>query len=206
MNCDACDHLIDFGAVKIFGGRTVCDACFAVLTSKVATADIDSSLAKSTAFILMTCEDCGRSFSSPVGVRTTRVTCSECVAVVESLNLADTRQAAVTDQLQFTAPSSNPPHLPSDQLNNGYGTASFALGIASVLLYQIGIIPLLGIVFGVIALSTYKEAIHKNKWMAITGLVLSMIYMIMSASFWAQSEASPSQVLQGKPTQRHRGR
>jgi hypothetical protein len=93
----------------------------------------------------------------------------------------------------------------SSQTNNGFATASFGLGVASLFLYQIGIIPLLGIIFGVRGLSTFKETVQKNKWMAITGLSLSLIYMILSATFWAQLGKSPSEVMAGKSAPIARG-
>ena len=59
--------------------------------------------------------------------------------------------------------------------------AGFWLGMASIFIYPLGIIPLLGIIFSCVGMATFDESIHKNRWMAVIGLALSLIYMLMNA-------------------------
>lgn len=76
-----------------------------------------------------------------------------------------------------TAP---PPPPQTTLINNWAGLTSFILGIASVFLFHIGILPLLGIVFGAIGIGTFDPKLHTNRWMGITGLTLSVLYMLMN--------------------------
>jgi len=55
----------------------------------------------------------------------------------------------------------------------------FVLGIVSIFLYFIGILPILAIVFSAIGLGTFKQELQKNKWMAGVGLALGIIYTLM---------------------------
>jgi hypothetical protein len=64
--------------------------------------------------------------------------------------------------------------------NNPMALTGFILGLASVGFYFIGILPILGIVFSSIGLATFKPDIQKNKWMAVAGLILSVLYTLMS--------------------------
>ncbi len=71
--------------------------------------------------------------------------------------------------------------LTADQRKaSGMAVAGFSLGIASVFLYWIGIVPILGLIFSIIALATYRPEIHTGRWMAVIGLVLSALYTVMS--------------------------
>jgi tetratricopeptide (TPR) repeat protein len=65
---------------------------------------------------------------------------------------------------------------------NGMAAAGFALGLASIPFYFIGILPILGIVFSAIGLGTFKPERQKAKWMAVTGLILGIIYSILSVT------------------------
>jgi len=69
--------------------------------------------------------------------------------------------------------------------NNRYGITGFVLGLVSVFFYFIGIIPLLAVVFSAIGLGTFQEANQKNNWMAITGLILGILFSILCIIFWA---------------------
>lgn len=129
MICEACDQEIEFGKVKVFGGRIVCGSCFGVFRS---------------------------------------------------------RSAADQSKTETTPASTNAnPSIATVSPKNRFATASFYFGIASVFLYQIGIIPLLGIVLGVIGLITFKSPLQQNRWMAISGMIISLIFMIMSAAYWS---------------------
>ncbi len=70
-----------------------------------------------------------------------------------------------------------PPQEPKK--NNSMAATGFVLGIVSVFLYFIGILPILAIVFSSIGLGTFKPDSQKNKWMAGVGLALGIIYTLM---------------------------
>jgi hypothetical protein len=53
------------------------------------------------------------------------------------------------------------------------------LGLASIFLYGIGIVPILGIVFSAIGLGTFKPQLQKNHWMAGVGLAVSIVFTLM---------------------------
>lgn len=72
-----------------------------------------------------------------------------------------------------------------NETNNGFGVTGFVLGLVSIFVYFIGIIPLLAMIFSAIGLSTFKEQTQKNKWMAITGLILGILFSILCIAFWA---------------------
>jgi hypothetical protein len=76
-----------------------------------------------------------------------------------------------------TAPT---PQTTKKQTNRAT-VAGFWLGIASMFVYPLGIIPLLGIIFSCIGIANFDESIHKNRWMAGIGLALSLVYMLMNA-------------------------
>src|SRR5208337_833874 len=63
--------------------------------------------------------------------------------------------------------------------NNPMAATGFVLGIVSIFLYFIGILPILAIVFSAIGLGTFKQELQKNKWMAGVGLALGIIYTLM---------------------------
>lgn len=59
----------------------------------------------------------------------------------------------------------------------------FGFGIVSIFLYSLGIIPLIGIIVNIIALSQHKKAKHKKLWLPVTGLILSVVYLIVNLGF-----------------------
>jgi tetratricopeptide (TPR) repeat protein len=69
--------------------------------------------------------------------------------------------------------------------NNNIALAGFIIGLFSIFLFIFGIIPIIGILVSVIGLITIKKEIHKNKWMAISGLCLCVIFMFVN--FWIYS-------------------
>jgi hypothetical protein len=64
----------------------------------------------------------------------------------------------------------------AEKSNNGAALTGFILGLASIVLYFVGIIPVLAMVFGSIGLATFKPDAQKNKWMAGVGLALGVVY------------------------------
>ena len=64
------------------------------------------------------------------------------------------------------------------ELSNGFSTAGLSLGLVSILLAEIGVIPMAAIIFSTIGLSKVKERKGKGKTQAWIGLVLGIIYML----------------------------
>ena len=65
-------------------------------------------------------------------------------------------------------------------MTNGYAKAGLGLGIASVFLYFIGIIPLLAIIFSGIGWAKANEREGAGQTQAWIGLGLGIIYMLMN--------------------------
>ena len=139
---------------------------------------------------------CGQSLRIPTDQGPLVFTCPKCRAV---WNWPPSTERATSPATEYKPPATE--SMPAtnsvgtQSKNNPYAVTSFALGIASVFFFQVGILPLLGIVFGVIGLSTFREPAHKNKWMAAWGLILSIVYMVMNVGFWNQIGTSPSEAL-----------
>jgi hypothetical protein len=66
--------------------------------------------------------------------------------------------------------------------SNRLAQVGFWLGVASIFVFDLGIVPLLGIGFSVAGLSTFDEAKHSRKWQAWWGLGLSIVYMWANAA------------------------
>lgn len=62
---------------------------------------------------------------------------------------------------------------------NGFALTGFILGIASVLLASIGIIPILAIIFSGIGLGKVKDRSDKGKVQAWISLILGILYMLV---------------------------
>lgn len=63
--------------------------------------------------------------------------------------------------------------------SNGMCTASFVLGLISIFLNIIYVIPILSIIFGIIGISKIDNKKEKNKWMGIVGLILGVLYLMV---------------------------
>lgn len=97
--------------------------------------------------------------------------CDHCGAELLAEGGAESKQRPAAQQPAIhaaTAPS-----------NNTMALVGFILGLVSVVLYMIGIIPLLAVVFSGIGLATFKPESQKNKWMAGVGLGLGILYTFM---------------------------
>ncbi len=60
--------------------------------------------------------------------------------------------------------------------SNGFAITGFILGLTSIFLAFIGMLPILAVVFSAIGLFTFNPMTQKNRWMAITGLILGVLY------------------------------
>lgn len=79
-----------------------------------------------------------------------------------------------------TDDQSNSNNQEKELKNNTNALVGFILGIISAFLYSIiGILPILGLIFSILGLTSFDDSKHKNKWMAIWGLVLGIIYTLM---------------------------
>ena len=68
--------------------------------------------------------------------------------------------------------------IKSTKINNGYGLTGFVLGICSFLFG--GMFALLAIIFSSISIGKFDTKINKNKWQGVTGLILGILYTIVS--------------------------
>ncbi len=62
-----------------------------------------------------------------------------------------------------------------NRTNNGMCVTGFVLGIVGFVLNDIGIFPILGVVFSAIGIGTFKLERQKHRWMGIVGLILGML-------------------------------
>lgn len=60
-----------------------------------------------------------------------------------------------------------------------FGRVSFWVGIVSIFLYFIIIIPLAGLALGLIGLFRYNKDQHKKAWYAWTGVIPNAIYILV---------------------------
>jgi len=67
-----------------------------------------------------------------------------------------------------------------EKTNNKAAVAGFILGLLSILLAWIGIIPLCAIIFSVVGVCTFKPETQKNKWQVIVGLILGILFMLVN--------------------------
>lgn len=68
--------------------------------------------------------------------------------------------------------------------HNKIALAGFIIGLLSIVLFIIGIIPIIGILINIIGLASIKKEIHKNRWMAISGLSLCIVFMLVNFRFY----------------------
>ena len=55
------------------------------------------------------------------------------------------------------------------------------IGVASIVLAEIGIIPLTGLIICIIGLVKFDKEKHKSLWMGVIGLILNFMYLIVNA-------------------------
>jgi LSD1 subclass zinc finger protein len=65
---------------------------------------------------------------------------------------------------------------------NRFARIGFYLGLASILLFELGVVPLAALVCSVIGLSTFNENTENKKWMAGWGLALGVVYLLLNMS------------------------
>jgi hypothetical protein len=70
---------------------------------------------------------------------------------------------------------------PALKQKNVWCNIGFGLGIVSIFLSFIGIIPLVGLIICIIGLVKFKKELHKGLWMGIVGLILNLLYLLVNA-------------------------
>jgi tetratricopeptide (TPR) repeat protein len=103
-------------------------------------------------------------------------------AIVTELPIArNDGESAPFDSYQVPRPSEGPvvALVTPAKVFNPLALTGFILGLVSVVLYVIGIIPILGIVFSAIGLARFNPETQKAKWMAGWGLALSILFTVM---------------------------
>ena len=74
----------------------------------------------------------------------------------------------------------NTENIENQQKNNSFCKTGFILGICSIFLGgDIGILPILTIIFSSIGLSNFDNKINKNKWQGTIGLILGILYTLV---------------------------
>ena len=86
------------------------------------------------------------------------------------------RELTVNGAPQKAKPATVPA---ANRRSNGMAVTGFILGLASVVFYVVGIIPILAVVFSGLGLTSFKPEAQKNKWMGGVGLALGIIYTVM---------------------------
>ena len=71
--------------------------------------------------------------------------------------------------------------VPNALTNNRMALVGFCLGLASILLFDLGLVPLAAIVCSAIGLGTFKADTQKHRWMAGVGLALGILFMLVNA-------------------------
>ena len=78
--------------------------------------------------------------------------------------------------------SSRPTEMATNELtNNRMALVGCCLGLASILLFGLGLVPLAAIVCSAIGLGTFKADTQKHRWMAGVGLALGILFMLVHA-------------------------
>jgi Domain of unknown function (DUF4190) len=67
----------------------------------------------------------------------------------------------------------------NEKKNNPMSLTGFVLGLISVVLYAVGLVPILAIIFSSVGLGTFKPELQKNKWMAGAGLALGIFHTLL---------------------------
>ena len=113
------------------------------------------------------CAKCGQQLRAPLTA--TRIRCPKCHHQQTLLR---------TDQPDATVDAEVVSQI--GQRNNRFAQVGFYLGLGSILLYELGIVPLAAIVCSGIGLKQFDKDAHKNKWMAFWGLGLGIVYYLVN--------------------------
>lgn len=73
-----------------------------------------------------------------------------------------------------------PPPVVKPAKYSGFAGWSFGLGLFGMLLFEIFLLQLLAISFGIIALAGVKRGERRGGWMAIVGIILGVLYLFVA--------------------------
>lgn len=62
---------------------------------------------------------------------------------------------------------------------NRAAVTGFGLSLLSIVLYELGIVPILAVIFSAVGLGTYRPGEQSGRWMAGVGLVVGVVYTFM---------------------------
>ena len=113
------------------------------------------------------CAKCGQQLRAPLTA--TRIRCPKCH---HQQTLLRTDQPDATVDAEVVSGDV--------RRHNRFARIGFYLGLASIFLNELGIVPLAAIVCSGIGLSTFNENTEKKKWMAGWGLALGVVYLILN--------------------------
>jgi len=89
---------------------------------------------------------------------------------LEDLDVSEDERIVGSDEARFTVR-----HRPP---SNRLGVTGFVLGLASIGLFDIGLIPILSVGFSTAALATHRPGEQSGRWMAVVGLILGLLYTL----------------------------
>lgn len=84
----------------------------------------------------------------------------------------------------YAPPPYAPGAAPIQNVKAGQSIAALVLGCCSIFLYATVIVPVLAIIFGIIAMRAQRTAGQRVDGMAVAGLVLGIIFSLLSVMFW----------------------
>jgi hypothetical protein len=109
------------------------------------------------------------------------LTCDEFAAAKASV-LRPLNKVTATEregEENLTPVASLPLPLPEPQTNQPIAQAGFILGLVSIVLYPIGLIPIFAIIFSVLGFFGFDDKKHKNGWMMVAGTLLGIVYTLV---------------------------
>lgn len=66
---------------------------------------------------------------------------------------------------------------------NKYSLYSFILGLISFLIWKLLlIVPIVGIIYGILSFAKFDPKLHTGKWMGAVGFLLSLIALVLSVN------------------------
>lgn len=99
-------------------------------------------------------------------------------------NLVNTPPPPPPPPPMYPPPPYAPDAAPVQNVKAGQSIAALVLGCCSIFLYATVIVPVLAIIFGIIAMRAQRTAGQRVDGMAVAGLVLGIIFSLLSVMFW----------------------
>lgn len=151
------------------------------------------------------CHGCGGEIQAPSGYESESIRCPNCSAIVsvepgKAVQWRPSRAEIETHREQSAINTGHTPHVEATEIHppqptrqvaatveqsvvelkyNPCGLVGFSLGVASMVLFGIGIIPLSGLVASIAGVATFDSQRHKQPWMGWVGIGLGILYTLM---------------------------